>query len=86
MMNDLLANWLVKYRFALALLSILTLGFFAYGMTTLKMNTDFRIFFNDDYPSLVAYDNMETIYSRSDNILFLVGAVRLLKIMVLIIF
>lgn len=74
MMNDLLANWLVKYRFALALLSILTLGFFAYGMTTLKMNTDFRIFFNDDYPSLVAYDNMETIYSRSDNILFLVGA------------
>jgi predicted RND superfamily exporter protein len=40
------------------------------GARHLGLSTDYRVFFSDDNPDLVAYERVEDIYSRNDNVLF----------------
>jgi len=55
------------------ILAFLTMTFFAAsGAQKLVFNGDYRIFFDEDNPELIAYDSMQKIYNKSDNVSFIV--------------
>ena len=73
-MKDLeskLGPLVIKYRWLIILLSfVLVLGA-ASGGRFLVFKADYRVFFSDDNPQLLAFDKLEKTYSRNDNVLFI---------------
>ncbi len=67
------AAFLVKYRYLLATLSVLLLLLTAAGAQKLVFENDYKLFFTEDDPHLVAHEAMEEAYTKSDSIAFLLG-------------
>ena len=42
------------------------------GARHLRLSTDYRVFFSRGNPDLVAYERIEDVYSRADNVLFVI--------------
>ncbi|MCK5662768.1 MAG: MMPL family transporter [Thiotrichaceae bacterium] len=66
------AHWLIKWRYfviiaILILLALTTLGF------PLKVDTDYRVFFSEDNPQLLAFDELENTYTKNDNVLLVLA-------------
>lgn len=70
-MNDRIALWLVDKRKWLALFSIITLVVLTYGVTQLKFNGSYKIFFGDNNPQLLAHESNEDTYTKSNNVLMM---------------
>lgn len=65
-------NWLIRWRYfvlfaTLILVALTTLGF------PLKFETDYRIFFKKDNPQLLAFEELQDTYTKSDNVLFVLA-------------
>ncbi len=69
-MNDQLARFCVIYRWPLALASLLLLLALGWGMKNLHFDSDYKIFFSDDNPQMLAHQANEATYAKSDNISF----------------
>mgnify|MGYP000550628715 FL=1 len=71
-MRDKFIGLIVKHPMwvILALLSVTFLA--ASGAQKLVFKSDYRIFFDEDNPELIAYDSMQKIYNKSDNVTFIV--------------
>ena len=67
------ARWIIRWRWAVVALTILTAFGVGYGAQGLYFNTGYRAFFNDDNPQLVAFESLQNIYTKNDNILFVVA-------------
>jgi len=73
--NPLIARytrWIIKWRhwvLAVAALAGLAAGT---GIRHLGLSTDYRMYFSADNPDLLAYQHVEDIYTRNDNVLFVV--------------
>ena len=64
---------LVAKRPFLVILAFLAFAFIAAsGAQNLVFKSDYRIFFDDENPELVAYESMQKIYSKSDNVSFII--------------
>lgn len=66
-------NWLIRWR---VLVVIITLGVVAVvgsGVQHLNFRSDYRMFFSDDNPQLIAFDKLQNTFSKSDNILFVLA-------------
>ncbi len=63
-------RWVLKYRWFIIIASVLLTFFAASGTQHLKFTSDYRIFFSADNPELIAFDQLENTYTKSDNILF----------------
>lgn len=48
---------------------------FGYGVTKLYVQTDYTIFFSDDDPNLIAFQELTALYGKADNILVVVDPV-----------
>ncbi|MDK1311705.1 efflux RND transporter permease subunit [Pseudoalteromonas ardens] len=71
-MKDKLFGFVGKHPYWVILVS-LTLAFLAAsGAQNLVFKSDYRVFFGKDNPQLVAYESMQNIYSKSDNVSFVV--------------
>lgn len=46
----------------------------AFGLTTARFSTDYRIFFSKDDPGLAAFEHLESTFTKTDNVLFVVKA------------
>jgi len=67
-MIEAYAKTLLKYRWAAIVLSILvTLGL-ASGGRLLVFTNDYRVFFGPDNPQLIAFDDLQETYTKSDNL------------------
>ena len=61
------ANWVVKRKWLVLLISIvLTLGMGSGGQF-LSFNNDYHIFFDEDNPQVVAFDGLQEKYTKDDN-------------------
>ena len=65
-----LGPWVIKYRWAIILLSIVLVLGAASGGRFLVFKADYRVFFSGDNPQLQAFDKLEKTYSKNDNVLF----------------
>lgn len=66
------AEWLTKHPLlTIAAAVLLTAGLIS-GVRFLGFNTDYKVFFDQDNPDLVAFERMSAVFSRDDTILFVV--------------
>ncbi len=67
-MNDRLAQWVVERRYWLFLSCILLIVFFAQGLTSLKFNSSYKIFFSDDNVQMLAHEATQDTYTKTENL------------------
>lgn len=56
------------------LVGLLAFLFVAFGLTTARFSTDYRIFFSKEDPGLAAFERLESTFTKTDNVLFVVKA------------
>lgn len=61
--------WVIKQRWWIILFSLLLVGFSAAGGKNLYFTNNYRIFFSEDNPQLLAFEELENTYSKNDNVL-----------------
>jgi predicted RND superfamily exporter protein len=65
-------RWVIRRRWwVLAAAFVVTVAAGA-GVRNLGLSTDYRTYFSDDNPDLLAYEEVENIYTRNDNVLFII--------------
>ena len=67
------ADWLIRYRWLVAIGALLLAFFAASGARFLGFNNDYRAFFSEANPQLQAYEQIQRTYTKNDNILFAIA-------------
>jgi uncharacterized protein len=67
------AQWLIQWRWAVLAVSLIVAVGMISGGQFLRMETAYRVFFGKDNPQLKAFDEVQNIYTKNDNILFVVA-------------
>jgi len=62
--------WVMRFRWWLLILMPLLVMMAASGGQHLKFTNNYRIFFSADNPHLKAFENLESTYSKDDNVFF----------------
>lgn len=63
-------HWVIRFRYLIICLSICLLALGFAGAKQLHFTTDYRIYFSEDNPELLAFEAMENTFSKNDNVLF----------------
>ncbi len=63
-------RWIVRHRRWVILASVLLAVLVGSGITRLGLSSDYRVFFSEDNPDLLAFEAMEKTYTKNDNVLF----------------
>lgn len=71
-MKNKLFGFFEKHPIWVILVSLSIAFFAASGAQNLVFKSDYRVFFGEDNPQLVAYESMQKVYSKSDNVSFVV--------------
>ena len=64
------ARWVIRHRWAVLAVALLATVAAATGLPRLGLATDYRVFFSPDNPDLTAYEAVEDVYTKNDNVLF----------------
>lgn len=71
---EALANMVVRWRWLVILATLIMIALVAGGARNLTLSTSYQSFFSPDYPQLVAFNDFQKTYSKTDNILFVIKA------------
>ncbi|MDX8387300.1 MAG: MMPL family transporter [Ghiorsea sp.] len=66
------SEWIVRWRWPVIIVTIMLALAAASGGRFLAFNTDYRVFFSDDNPQLIAFEELQETYTKIDNIQFVV--------------
>ena len=66
------AKWVVATRWPVIVASLILVLLAGGGGAFLQFSTNYRVFFSQDNPELLAYEALENTYGKSENILFMV--------------
>ena len=66
------ARWIIRWKYLVALSSIILVLAAAYGGKNLGFSNDYRMFFGEDNPQLLAFEKMQATFNKNDNILFVI--------------
>jgi len=69
-----LGNKVVRWRWLVIIMSLILIVLLAGGAKNLTISTSYQSFFSSDYPELVAFNEFQKTYSKTDNILFVIKA------------
>ncbi len=67
------ANWVVRWRWPIVILSIIAAILIGSGAQHLWFATNYRAFFGEDNPQLVSFEAIQDLYTKNDNILFVLA-------------
>ena len=67
------AEWLVRWRYIIILVSVALVAAAASGVQFLTFKTDYRVFFSDDNPQLLAFEQLQNTYTKTDNVMFVLA-------------
>jgi len=67
------SEWVIRYRVAIIVLSVLAVIVSGLGVQYLGFTPDYRVYFRDDSPHLMAFNQNEATYSKSDNVFILIA-------------
>jgi len=65
-------DWVIRFRWFVVVVSIVSILSLATGARHLELEQNYRIFFSPENPQLVAFDNLEAMYTKIDTHQFLV--------------
>ncbi len=68
-----LGYWVIKNRWWIIMATILVVFCTGSGIRFLTFNPDLRVFFSMENPQLQALEALENIYTKSDNVLFVLA-------------
>ena len=63
-------QWVLAHRWLIIVATLLAVFGAASGGQFLKFTTNYRVFFSEDNPQLLAFDALEKTYTKNDNVLF----------------
>ncbi len=66
------ARWVIRRRWAIIAVSLVVAVISAYGVQNIGFSTNYRVFFSDDNPYLQAFEELQNVYTRDDNISFVI--------------
>ena len=66
-------KWLLNNRWLVIFLSLILVGLSASGGQLLSFTTNYRVFFSEDNPQLLAFEALEKTYVQNDNVLFVLA-------------
>ncbi len=72
-MAQSLAEWLIRWRWLCVLMAVALLVFSAFGLRYYGFSNDYRIFFSEENPQLLAFEHLQNTYTKSDNVLFVLA-------------
>ena len=65
-------QWVVAVRWWIVIATLVPVFAATSGVLHLKISTDYRTFFSEDNPELLAFESLENTYEKSDNVLFMI--------------
>ncbi len=65
-------NWLIQYHKLVVILTLLIVVTIGAGVKHLSTTSDFRIYFSEDNPQLVAFETLEKTYGKQDSLIFFI--------------
>lgn len=71
-MKNGVVNFLVSYRYILCLFSLALAVALTLGAQKLVFDSDYKSFFDADNPQLVAYDNLQAEFTKSDSLVIMI--------------
>ena len=72
-MRERIYNLALNYPVLVLITGLLLVGLAASGAKNLVFKSDYRVFFSDENPQLTAFEDMQKIYSKSDNVAFIIA-------------
>ncbi len=66
------ANWVIRFRWLLILATVITVVGSGYGAQFLGFSTSYRVFFGEENPQLTAFESLQNIYTKEDNVSFVI--------------
>jgi predicted RND superfamily exporter protein len=66
------ARWAIRWRWAIIAFSLALVATTAVGVLHLGFATNYRVFFSDDNPYLQAFEELQNVYIKDDNISFVI--------------
>jgi predicted RND superfamily exporter protein len=67
-------RWVISHRKWIASLSIILVLAISFGASKLVFSSDFRAYFGPDNPQLLAFEDMESTFSKQENVYFYIHA------------
>lgn len=65
-----LADVVIRFRYATIMAALLIVAAFAAGLPKLQVSNNYRVFFSDENPDLLAFSAFEATYTKNDDFLF----------------
>jgi predicted RND superfamily exporter protein len=66
-------NWIVNHPWLVILITLMIVVPAVYSIKhNIKFTTNYRVFFGHDNPQLLAFDELEKVYTKNDNVMFIV--------------
>jgi len=67
-MEKNIIDFLMRHRYLLAVFSVIFTVLISYGGKDLYLESDYKIYFEDDEPQLVAHEEIQDVYTKTDNL------------------
>ncbi len=67
------AQWITRHPWLVMITAILFVMGAASGGKYLAFKTDYRVFFSADNPQLLAFEALEAMYTKNDNVMFIIA-------------
>ncbi len=71
--ENALGSWVIRHRLWIIAVTILVLIVSVMGASQLSLITNYRVFFSEDNPQLLAFEALEKTYAKNDNVLFVLS-------------
>ena len=65
-------DWIIRWRWLVVVFCVLSVVALGSGMRHLGLQQNYRVFFSDENPQLIAFDSLEAMFTQSDNHLFVI--------------
>ncbi len=66
------ADFVISYRWLVLFVSFFAVALVALGAMRLVPTNDYRVFFSGENPHLVAFEQQQKVYTKNDNVLFII--------------
>ena len=64
-----LGEWVIAARWPIIAATLILVAIAASGGRFLEFSSDYRVFFSEDNPQLLAFEALEDTYTKNDNVL-----------------
>ncbi|MCP4472233.1 MAG: MMPL family transporter [Gammaproteobacteria bacterium] len=65
------AQFILRHKWAVILVTLLAIAGMGAGARHLTFTNDYRVFFGEENPQLLAFENLQDTYSKNDNVMFI---------------